>query len=249
MTVFPTAAHLVSWAKFAPIDRQSAGRAKTASTGKGNPWLAGTLGEIVAGPGPHRHLPRRPLPPPGPPPRQETGHRRGRQLGPHHHLAPAVRPGHPLPRPRPRLPRREDQPTTPPTRPDPPTRTPHRQESHPPTQARPTRHSLTRPTTHEPGSASLRRALPPAHSRTDFRVGHSGIRSLARKLSAEAAVIDEVLLDHRGWSALRHQVTVPAMPARPTATTSTKPTGPTAGRSAPAIPLYTPGTDHGNRCP
>jgi transposase len=49
MTVFPTAAHLVSWAKFAPIDKQSAGRAKAASTGKGNPWLAGALGEIVAG--------------------------------------------------------------------------------------------------------------------------------------------------------------------------------------------------------
>jgi transposase len=48
MTLFPTAAHLVSWAKFAPIDKQSAGRAKSASTGKGNPWLAGTLGEIVA---------------------------------------------------------------------------------------------------------------------------------------------------------------------------------------------------------
>jgi transposase len=49
MTAFPTAAHLVSWAKFAPIDKQSAGRAKAASTGKGNPWLAGALGEIVAG--------------------------------------------------------------------------------------------------------------------------------------------------------------------------------------------------------
>jgi transposase len=49
MAVFPTAAHLVSWAKFAPIDKQSAGHAKTASTGKGNPWLAGALGEIVAG--------------------------------------------------------------------------------------------------------------------------------------------------------------------------------------------------------
>jgi transposase len=49
MTVFPSAAHLVSWAKFAPIDKQSAGRAKAASTGKGNPWLAGTVGEIVAG--------------------------------------------------------------------------------------------------------------------------------------------------------------------------------------------------------
>jgi Transposase IS116/IS110/IS902 family len=36
MTVFPTAAHLVSWAKFAPIDAQSAGRSKTSTTGKGN---------------------------------------------------------------------------------------------------------------------------------------------------------------------------------------------------------------------
>jgi transposase len=49
MTVFPTAAHLVSWAKFAPIDAQSAGRKKGNSTGKGNPWLAGALGEVVAG--------------------------------------------------------------------------------------------------------------------------------------------------------------------------------------------------------
>jgi transposase len=49
MSVFPTAAHLVSWAKFCPIDAQSAGRKKGNSTGKGNPWLAGTLGEVVAG--------------------------------------------------------------------------------------------------------------------------------------------------------------------------------------------------------
>ena len=48
MTVFPSAAHLVSWAKFAPQARQSAGKAKSASTGQGNPWLGGTLGEIVA---------------------------------------------------------------------------------------------------------------------------------------------------------------------------------------------------------
>jgi hypothetical protein len=48
MTVFPTAAHLVSGATFAPIDAQSAGRSKTSTTGKGNPWLAATLGEVVA---------------------------------------------------------------------------------------------------------------------------------------------------------------------------------------------------------
>jgi transposase len=48
MTRFPDAAHLVSWAKFAPINRNSAGKKKTASTGKGNPWLGATIGEIVS---------------------------------------------------------------------------------------------------------------------------------------------------------------------------------------------------------
>lgn len=46
--VFHTAAHLVSWTKFARIDRQSAGTKRGGSTGKGNPWLAATLGEVVA---------------------------------------------------------------------------------------------------------------------------------------------------------------------------------------------------------
>jgi len=40
---------LVSWAKFAPIGKNSAGKKRGGSTGKGNPWLAGTLGEVVAG--------------------------------------------------------------------------------------------------------------------------------------------------------------------------------------------------------
>jgi transposase len=47
MTRFPTAAHLVSWAKFAPIDKISAGRGRAGTTGKGNPWLAATIGEIA----------------------------------------------------------------------------------------------------------------------------------------------------------------------------------------------------------
>jgi transposase len=46
-TRFPNPAHLVSWAKFAPIDHNSAGTKRGGSTGKGNPWLGGTLGEIV----------------------------------------------------------------------------------------------------------------------------------------------------------------------------------------------------------
>jgi transposase len=48
MTRFPTAPQLVSWAKFAPIDRSSAGKKRGGATGKGNPWLAATVGEIVA---------------------------------------------------------------------------------------------------------------------------------------------------------------------------------------------------------
>jgi transposase len=46
---FPSAGHLVSWAKFAPRARQSAGKHKPGSTGKGSPWIAGTLGEAVIG--------------------------------------------------------------------------------------------------------------------------------------------------------------------------------------------------------
>jgi hypothetical protein len=49
MTRFPTAGHLVSWAKFAPRARQSAGKSKPGTTGKGNPWIAGALGEAAMG--------------------------------------------------------------------------------------------------------------------------------------------------------------------------------------------------------
>jgi transposase len=49
MSRFPTAGHLVSWAKFAPRARQSAGRSKAATTGQGNPWPGGTIGEAAAG--------------------------------------------------------------------------------------------------------------------------------------------------------------------------------------------------------
>jgi transposase len=49
MTRFPTPGHLVSWAKFAPTPRQSAGKSKPGTAGKGNPWLGGALGEAVIG--------------------------------------------------------------------------------------------------------------------------------------------------------------------------------------------------------
>jgi len=49
MSRFPTAGHLTSWARFAPRARQSAGKAKPGTTGKGNPWIASTLGEAGIG--------------------------------------------------------------------------------------------------------------------------------------------------------------------------------------------------------
>jgi Transposase IS116/IS110/IS902 family len=48
MTRFPTAGHLVSWAKFAPGVKESAGkRTGRGSTGRGNPYLARVLGEAA----------------------------------------------------------------------------------------------------------------------------------------------------------------------------------------------------------
>src|SRR5215203_1096130 len=68
MTWFPTAGHLVSWAKFAPGVKESAGKRKgRGSTGHGNPYLARVLGEaaVAAGRtdtflgGRHRRIARR----------------------------------------------------------------------------------------------------------------------------------------------------------------------------------------------
>jgi transposase len=48
MTRFPTAGHLVSWAKYAPGVKESAGKRKgRGSTGYGNPYLARVLGEAA----------------------------------------------------------------------------------------------------------------------------------------------------------------------------------------------------------
>jgi transposase len=48
MTAFPTAAHLVSWAKWSPQIRQSAGKRKGSNaTGRGNPYLGAALGEAA----------------------------------------------------------------------------------------------------------------------------------------------------------------------------------------------------------
>ena len=48
MTVFPTASHLVSWARWSPQVKQSAGKRKGSNaTGRGNPYLGAALGEAA----------------------------------------------------------------------------------------------------------------------------------------------------------------------------------------------------------
>ena len=50
MSRFPTAGHLVSWARFAPGVKESAGKKKgKGSTGHGNRYLARILGEAAVG--------------------------------------------------------------------------------------------------------------------------------------------------------------------------------------------------------
>ena len=47
MTRFPTAGHLVSWAKLSPRSIQSGAQSRSGKTGKGNPYLKGVLGEAA----------------------------------------------------------------------------------------------------------------------------------------------------------------------------------------------------------
>ena len=51
MTCFPTAGHLVSWAKLCPRTLQSGARTRPGRTGKGNPYLKGVLGDAAAAAG------------------------------------------------------------------------------------------------------------------------------------------------------------------------------------------------------
>lgn len=48
MTQFPTAGHVVSWAKLCPRTVQSGPVHRRGKTGKGNPYLKGVLGEVAA---------------------------------------------------------------------------------------------------------------------------------------------------------------------------------------------------------
>jgi transposase len=48
MIRFPTAGHLVSWARLCPRTIQSGAKNRSGKTGKGNPYLKGVLGEAAA---------------------------------------------------------------------------------------------------------------------------------------------------------------------------------------------------------
>ncbi|MGH3305235.1 MAG: transposase [Streptosporangiaceae bacterium] len=124
MEVFPTAGHLVSWAKVSPRTVQSGNRSHSAGTGNGNPYLKGIPGSAAAAaartdtfPGQrYRRLAR--------PARQAQSPRRRRKIHPRHRLAPARRPHRPLPRPRRWLLRHQDQQEPQDPRPRPPARSP-----------------------------------------------------------------------------------------------------------------------------
>jgi len=47
MRVFPTAAHLASWAALCPGNNETGGRRRTGKTRHGNRWLRGVLGEAA----------------------------------------------------------------------------------------------------------------------------------------------------------------------------------------------------------
>jgi transposase len=52
MSAFPTAGHLCSWARVAPRARESGGKRKgKTATGRGNPYIGGTLGETATAAG------------------------------------------------------------------------------------------------------------------------------------------------------------------------------------------------------
>jgi transposase len=104
MTRFPTAGHLVSWAKFAPGVKESAGKHRGQRLDRARQPLSGSGARRGRRRRQQdRYLPWRTLPADRPPTRRQESDRRGRPVHPGHRLAPAVRPRGPLPRPRRRL--------------------------------------------------------------------------------------------------------------------------------------------------
>jgi transposase len=93
MTVFPTASHLVSWARWSPQVKQSAGKRKGSNaTGRGNPCLGAALGEGGTQRRAHPVVPGRQVPAADQAHAQEESPGRHRQLDAHDHARPARRP-------------------------------------------------------------------------------------------------------------------------------------------------------------
>jgi transposase len=91
MTRFPTAGHLVSWARLAPGVKESAGKKKGKGFHRARERLpGGRARERCRRRREDRHLPRRAVPAHRPAAWLQTRHRRGRPLHPCHRLAPAL---------------------------------------------------------------------------------------------------------------------------------------------------------------
>ncbi|WP_229879967.1 IS110 family transposase, partial [Streptomyces spectabilis] len=103
MARFASAEHLASWAGVCPGNHESAGRQPTGRDPARQPLAQGRTGPVRDGRRPYQeHLPRRPLPTPGRPPRQTPGGGRPGTLPPDRRLAHA-HPRRPTPGPRRRL--------------------------------------------------------------------------------------------------------------------------------------------------
>ena len=123
MTVFSTAGHLASWSRICPRAVQSGAKTR-AGDRQGQPLPQKRARRSSCRSRTDQHLPRRPIPTPGPAHRQDQGPGRHRPLDPGHRLAPARRPHRPLPRPRTRILRQPHPTRTPQAQPRPPTRSP-----------------------------------------------------------------------------------------------------------------------------
>ena len=104
---FPTPGHLVSWAKLCPPTIQSGDKNTSGTTGKGNPYLRGALGEAAAGAATPRPF-WAALPPPDQTPGKNQSPDRRRRSDPGRDLEPARQPRGGLPRTRPGLPHPTD---------------------------------------------------------------------------------------------------------------------------------------------